>query len=413
MTNHGMADGMADELMSRREYRTGSVYQRASDGRWLGTLEAGFTASGTRRRITVTGKTKAEVLRKLRDKRLAMERDGRAGTRRTITVAKWSTDWLSDIATKVRPAAYETDKAAMRWVVSTIGATKLTDLTPADVRAVAKAIRSAGLSSSTALRYHGSLLRMLKAASLEGYNLAPNVLLAENPKKAVHDRQAISTEQVAALLPHITSRVDGSRWSLALLQGLRQAEALGLTWRDVDLHAGSLTIQWQAKSLRYRDRARPELGFVMPDGYEVRHLVGSVHLVRPKSNAGRRVIPLVPWATNALAQWRESAPENPHGLVWPGRRAKEGWPRNPAGDRAQWEAIQEAAGVAHPSGRPYLVHEIRNTTATVLMELGVPESVRIAIMGHSSIAVTKGYEYADLSQMRAALEQAAVRLRLD
>ena len=60
----------------RREYKTGSIYQRSSDGMWVGTLEAGFTKTGARRRIPVYGKTEAVVKRKLRDKRLQIEREG-------------------------------------------------------------------------------------------------------------------------------------------------------------------------------------------------------------------------------------------------------------------------------------------------------------------------------------------------
>lgn len=399
--------------MTRREWRTGSVYQRASDSRWLATLEGGFTASGARKRITVTAKTKPEVLRKLRDKKNEMEREGRTNVKRTTSVARWAETWLEMIQPRVRPSAYETDRAAVRAIVAAIGATKLSDLTPADVRAVAAYLRSHGKSTSTALRYHGSLIRMLKAASLDGYGIPPNVLLAEAPKRAVHDRQALPMADTLKILERVSVMPGGSRWALAFLQGVRQAEALGLTWDQVDLDRGVLTVSWQLKSLRYLSPDDHSRGFQMPDGYEARHLVGATHLVRPKSAAGSRVIPLVPWATAALRTWHDSAPENSLGLVWPGNERKgKAWPRNAANDRDEWHDIQAACEVAHPSSRPYTVHEIRNTTATLLMELGVPESVRIAIMGHSSIAVTRGYEYVDQAQALLALEQVAGRLGL-
>lgn len=424
MSHHEMADTMADGSMTRAEYGTGSMYQRASDWRWLATLEAGYTASGARKRATVTSKGcvggcpkkcphRAAIKRKLRDKRLEFEREGHRNVKRTTSVAKWSESWLANIQPHIRPAAYETDRAAVRSIVTAIGEVKLADLTPDDIRSVARHLRADGKSTSTALRYHGSLMRLLKAASLDGYAIPPNVLLAENPKKAVNDRQAVPLDQAVKVLAHVATQRDGSRWALAFLQGIRQAETLGLTWEQVDLNDGTLTISWQVKSLRYIDRKDPAAGFVMPDGYEVRHLVGATHLVRPKSSAGWRVIPLVPWAVNALRAWRKVSPTDQTDLVWPGRTIKGAtWPRNAATDREQWEKIQKAVGIAHPSGRPYVVHEIRHGTATLLMELGVPESVRIAIMGHSSIAVTRGYEYADVSQLRVALEQMADRLAL-
>jgi hypothetical protein len=79
---------------------------------------------------------------------------------------------------------------------------------------------------------------------------------------------------------------------------MRQGEALGLTWPMVDLDAESLTISWQLQSLRYNEPRKPSSGFRIPDGYEARQLKGTLHLVRPKSAKGWRVIPLVEWMTD-------------------------------------------------------------------------------------------------------------------
>ncbi len=81
-------------------------------------------------------------------------------------------------------------------------------------------------------------------------------------------------------------------------------------------------------------------------------------------------------------------------------------------DLADWHALQERAGVRHPSGRYYHTHEARHTTATLLMALGVDTQVIIAIMGHASILSTRQYQHADLALMRAALDGVAERLQL-
>jgi integrase len=417
-----MAYNKADTTMSRRQYSTGSVYQRSSDGRWFGSIQAGFTANGTRRRITVSGKSKSVVLRRLKDKQLELDRAGAANTRRTITVAKWAQTWLDGIKAHVSPSAYETDKAAVRWITLTIGHLKLTDLTPESVRAIAVAIRKNGGSSSTALRYHGSLIRLLKSAALEGYLIPPNVLLTKKPTAAVSDREPLNIDDCITVLGYLQQRddagtlvrPDSSRWSVSLLQGIRQAEALGLTWDEVDLEARTITIQWQVKSLRYLDRQNPAAGFRVPDGYEARHLIGATHLVRPKSRAGWRTIPMIPWVHAALTEWAKVTPANKHRLVWPGRTTKSGtWPRNVATDREQWAEIQTALGIAHPADRTYVVHEIRHTTATLLMELKVPESIRTAILGHSSMASTQIYEHVDPAQILAALGGVGNLLKLE
>lgn len=440
------------EFMSRADYGAGSLFQRCEArfgcpppevvgvnpdtgkeirqrpehkcrGRWFGQLEAGTNADGDRRRITVSAKTQAAAKRKLRDKKAEVEQIGTAAaSMRAVTVARYAEEWLEHIEGKVSPSAFTTDKAAMKWVVGTIGHVRLRDLTVKDVRAVARALKAKGRSSSSALRYHGSLVRMLKAATLDGHPVPPNVLLVENPTAAVSDRQALPSADYKAALQQLRAvERDGSptwpdsaRWAVAFLTGLRQREALGLTWDFVDLDAGTVTVAWQVKNLKYREKGNPAAGFVVPDGYEARHLVGAQHLVRPKSRKGWRVVPLVPWAAAALREWRAIAPANKHGLVWPGRTTKAGtWPRNPASDIDQWAAIQRAAGIAHPAGRPYGTHEIRHTTATLLLELRVPESIRMAIMGHATIEATQIYETVDQSLTREALERVAGLLELE
>jgi hypothetical protein len=52
----------------RRQYGTGSVIQM-KDGRWRGSLEAGYTATGGRRRVSVIAATEAECKRRLQAKR--------------------------------------------------------------------------------------------------------------------------------------------------------------------------------------------------------------------------------------------------------------------------------------------------------------------------------------------------------
>ena len=304
--------------MARRQYGTGSVFQRAADGRWVGAIQAGWTANGTRRIITVSAKTKPAVLRKLRDKQRQIGAEGtpEAGTA-TATVKSWCALWLKAHQRSVRPKTYTTDAGAVnRWVIPTIGHRRLASLTPGDVRAVTDAIRKAGRSSTTAKHAHGVLLRILRAAIAEGHPIPQRVLLVKSPTRAVSDRDAIPLPDALELLQAAASRPDGSRWVAALLQGMRQGECLGLTWDAVDLTGGTIDVSWQLQSLPYANRTAGT--FAVPDGYEARQLHRSAHLVRPKTAKGHRLIPLVPWMAAALTEWQRVAPVNPWALVWAG-----------------------------------------------------------------------------------------------
>lgn len=392
----------------RRQYGTGSVYQRSNGGRWVGAVQAGFLPSGARRTITVTGVDEATVKRRLRDKIREIEAGGvpAASSSGRVTVKAWADVWLAIAVTRLRPKAYATTASAIKtWVVPTIGHRPLASLTPADIRAVAAAMRKAGRKPSSALRTHTELVSMLKAALIEGHPVPPRVLLVERPSINANDRLALPTADAALLLATAAELPHVSRWVAALLQGMRRGECLGLT-RDRDL-GSALDVSWQLQALPYLDRKDRSAGFRVPDNYEARQLEGAHHLVRPKTSRGQRVIPIVPWFREALDRWYEVMPDSPHGLVWP---ALDGGPADAEDDLDEWKGLQGAAGIGHPAGRAYVLHEARHTTATILLELGVDRAVIEAIVGQAKLLDT--YLHAPVGMAHDALSQVAERLQL-
>lgn len=206
----------------------------------------------------------------------------------------------------------------------------------------------------------------------------------------------------------VAARPDASRWVAALIAGLRPAEALGLTWDMVDLDALTMTLAWQLKALPYTEFRNPESGFRVPLGFESRHLIGAYHLVRPKTRAGIRVVPIVQWLAEELAAWQTPAPSSPFNLVWP---REDGSPRSAEFDRAQWYEIVDQAGVVVPlpdgeTRRP-LLYEARHTAATLLLAGGVDDTTIKAVLGHSSVLSTQAYLHTDHDRTRAALSVSA------
>lgn len=414
----------------RRAYGSGSVQQRCEpkygcppvvDGerpkhsckaRWYGVIEAGWRPNGTRRRVTVSAKTEAECKARLKERQRQIDAEGVADTsvNARTTVKAWSEEWLNITRRTLRPKPWATDQSAVRvWIVPTIGHKRLDQLTPGDIRKVADAQRDAGRSTSTAHRTHVTLTAMLKAARQEGHQVPARVLEVKAPAIGASDRTAMSIPEALAML-HVASYLPhGSRWAMAFLHGMRQGECLGLTWDQVDLDAGLVTIAWELQSVPYVDRARPELGFRLPDGLPARHLVDSYHLLPPKTKRGFRVVPIVPAMREALADWKAIAPPSPYGLVWP---AADGRPASEREDRAEWHAMQGTAGVGHPGGRYYHPHEARHTTATQMLEEGLDPHDATAIMGHSSILTTRGYQHPSQRAALDAMEAIARRFEL-
>lgn len=411
-------------MTTRREYGSGSIYQahikdcpKPQNAKgdltckcpWRGATDAGFTRTGNRRRVTVSGRTKAEVQRKLRDK-VAEVKAGEVVMSPTTTVKAWADAWLPIKQTRMSPNGYAALRSPIRkWVVPTIGHKRLTSLTPADVRAVEQAQRDAGLKGTTAAATQRALFNLLRAAIAEGHSVPQRVLLSPTPVTSPSDRKPLSVAEALSVLAVASELPHGTRWAVALLTGMRQGECLGLTWDAIDFENEQIVVEWQMQRLTYADKHDRSKGFRVPHEHDSRQVYKAWHLVRPKSKAGYREYPLLPQVAQALRGWRMVAPENPLNLVWPNVHGR---PADSKQDLEEWHALQGAAGIGHPAGRYYHVHECRNVTATQLRSAGVDGKTITSLLGHTTLSTSEGYMEIDRDAKRQALEHVARRLEL-
>lgn len=406
--------------MTRRTYGSGTVYQR-DDGLWVARIEAGISNTGTRRRITVSARSKADCLAKLKARQKEIARNGlpTEGVTRA-TVNSWAKTWLDAHAKTARPKYYATDAGNVhKWIVPTLGRRRLTDLNPADMRQLRAAVTEPdpprfpnGRSTTTARAVHELFLRMLKDATIEGHAVDERLFLLKPPGKAVSDRTAMTIGELRAVLKVIAARPDRSRWMSAILNGMRKGESLGLTWACVDLEGGLLDVSWQLQDLPYNVRGDRSSGFRVPDGHESRQLIGARHLTRPKTGHGERVLPIARWFGLALEEARAQWTPNPWDLVWTDMIADgKQRPIRENVDRERWHAIQAEAGVAHPSGRPYHLHETRHSAVSMMLADGEDRSVIARIVGQSKLV--EEYVHVNTDQARAALERRSAHLQIE
>lgn len=396
-----------------RRKGSGSIYRNAR-GQWVATIEAGWTERGTRRRLTLKAQTEAEVCARLAEAQRRIAAEGIVASLASITVKRWSDLWLAQRQQVVRPGTYVSDRSAVnRWIIPTIGHICIDALTPTDVRRVTSVQVKAGLALPTMQRTHAVLGKILSDAHAEGYQVSQRARETAGSAVGPSSRQALSRDDVMRILAVTSSRPDASRWVAAFVAGLRPAEALGLTWEMVDLNAATMTLAWQLKSLPYLEHRNPTSGFRVPLGFESRHLVGAYHLVRPKTRAGLRVVPMVPWLVDALSSWQASQAASAYDLVWP---RTDGKPCSAEYDRAQWYKIVDEAGVtvtlANGESRRPLLYEARHTAATLLLANDIDDTTIKAILGHSSMLSTQAYLHADLTRTQVALAASAASLGL-
>lgn len=274
--------------------------------------------------------------------------------------------------------------------------------------------------------------RTLRSALSDYQRLHPEVPnMAKLVKPArVPDKEIVpfTVEEARRLMEAIGKLRMRVRWFIAIALGLRQGEALALTWSreglpgDIDLEAGTLTVrekQYRAKWQHGCDDphacgARLHKTTPCPQGC-TRHTRacpapcpvtctehasacpqrhgGGLVKGEPK-NRKRRTVALPPTILAALREWWEQQERDRKlaGSKWvdSGRVFTDafGRPVDARRDWGEWKRILADAGL-----RNLRVHDARHTAATFNKALNVDPAVRQEIMGWSSPEMRGRYEH--------------------
>src|SRR3954465_10944459 len=231
-------------MAKRRSNGEGAIYQ-TKDGRWRAAVDLGWK-DGKRDRKYLSGPTKAAVAKKVRealaqaDAGVPLTRDGRGPT-----VEEWLWYWLANVqARRVRPSTRETQRTHIRVHLGpALGKIRLRDLTPERVERFEIELVAGGLSGASALKVHRTLSRALKVAMQRGLFSRNVCTLIDSPVVARHEVEPLTTEEAKSLLKTAAQGRSAARWSVALSLGLRQGEALGLAWDNIDLEVGTLSVK--------------------------------------------------------------------------------------------------------------------------------------------------------------------------
>jgi integrase len=380
-------------MSSRNPNRASSVYF-GGDGDWHGRVTVGYRDDGSVDRRHVRGKTKGEVVKKVRalERLRDQGRVQRAGQR--WTVASWLEHWLENIAKPTLRlssyAAYQT--AVNKHLVPHVGRHRLDRLEPEHLERLYQQMILAGARPATAHQVHRTIRTALGEAVRRGH-LSRNVAaLAKPPRVQIESVQPYTIDEIRAILAAAEAHRNSARWAIALALGLRQGEVLGLRWSDVDLEQGLLRIRSTRMRPIYRHGCGDACG--RHAGWCPSRILVNGELGATKSDAGRRVVGL----PSALVQLlREHQIRQDHDRTAAGHLWREGdWvfasptgqALNPNSDYHRWKALLRAAGVR--DGR---LHDARHTAATVLLILGVPERTVMGVMGWSNTSMAARYQH--------------------
>ncbi|MCC8248229.1 tyrosine-type recombinase/integrase [Saccharothrix luteola] len=398
--------------MGRRSNGESTIYH-GSDGYWHGRVTVGVKDNGKPDRRHVQAKTRPEVVDKVR--KLEQERD--AGkvrkTGKAWTVEKWLTHWLENIVAPpaISENAFSAYEVAVRvHLIPGIGKHRIDKLEPEHLEKLYRKMMNEGAKPGRVHQVHRTIRAALNIAVRRTHITENPVILARAPKLEELEVEPYTVDEVKRLLEAAQDRRNSARWAIALALGLRQGEALGLRWSDVDLETGALSVR--------RSRLRPKWkhGCTDPCGRKFSGHCPDRIATRPetagtKSKAGTRGIGL-PDELMALLTLHKTIQDRERktaGQLWTESGyvfiTPTGAALNPRTDWTEWKRLVDVAKV--PDGR---LHDARHTAATVLLLLGIPERTVMGIMGWSNTAMATRYQHITTAIKRDVSERVGTLL---
>jgi integrase len=367
---------------SREPNGAASIYKGA-DGRWHGRVTVGTGPDGKPDRRHVGRKTKAEVLKAVREIERKRDSGSLSKPGEKWTLGSWLEHWVHEIAEKYAAentyAGYEVDVRV--HLVPGLGAHRLDRLEPEHLEAFYAKMQREGSKAGTAHHVHRTVRVALAEARRRGHVSRNVAEIARAPRIEEEEVEPYTIEEVQSLLLEAAKLRNSARWVVALAIGLRQGEALALQWEDVDLEAGYVRIRRNRLRPRYRHGCDGESCGRKP-GYCPKREQARREYKTTKSRSGRRTVGLPAPLIKLLRKHKEEQDRQRAevGADWEDKgyvfATPTGGPLSPNTDYHVWKRLLRDAGVR--DGR---LHDARHTAATVLLLLGVPDVIVDAIMG--------------------------------
>ena len=301
-------------------------------------------------------------------------------------------EWLPAIESTIRPTTRVAYAGIVRRYIAgrDIGTIPLRGLSGAHITALYSELERDGLSDATRRSVHTVISRSLNDAVRWGRLGRSPVRAAIAPPSPRSHAQTWTGTELRRFLAQVADDRLSAMWRTLATTGMRKSEALGLTWRCVDLDGHSLRVEQQVLALR-----------------------GGLRFGPPKTRRSERTIALDEGTVAALREHRETqglerAVAGPvyceQDLVFCNEI---GQPISPHLITEWFKRHRDAAGI--PTGT---AHTLRHTMATTALTEGVPLHIVAARLGDDPRTTLGVYSHLLPSSDSAAAE-ALARILVD
>lgn len=358
---------------------------------------------GTGKQIqrSITGTTQKEVAQRLKEATLDIDH-GVYQAPNKLTVGEWMDIWTSDYMGDKKYLTIRNYKAAVEnHIKPSLGAVKLMQLTPPMIQRFyndlldhgrtvpirdkrgnivkkngAPVYANAPMGAKSVRNIHGVLTKALTVAVNVGYLRANPCDRVTLPRVEKKELQPLTDEQVKAFLRETELVELGDLMKVILFTGLRESEAIGLTWDCIDFKAGTLKVYRQLQKRPLKD--------------------GGTVFASLKNNKTRIIKP-APYVMALLQkQWSAQAEQRlAAGDAWQGWRTAEernaalvyttpeGNDVSPTSLRYHFKKL--VVNIGAPDCR---VHDLRHTFAVLSLQNGDDIKTVQGNLGHATAAFT-------------------------
>jgi integrase len=364
----------------------GSVYQRASDGKWC----ASVTLASGRRKV-VYGDSKRAALKARRDLLKEVDAGRPVPLGRVPTLGDYLTHWLDvRLAGEVEAGHLDESTAdSYRQMVeghilpTFLAKVKINALTTDDIRTWQRdrlktmSARGKPFSPRTVGMAHAALRRALNDAIRdESVGLGRNVAaLVRLPAGQNRKAKPPTEQELAKVFAEMINDKRRALWLTMLALGPRRGEALAMRWSLTDLDKASTTLRKQMR--RVRGEVNQETG----------RRRGKLVEKELKTDAAQATLGLPAALVEVLrAHRREQASQRLASKTWADPdlifTTSIGTPIEPRNVNREWDAICQRAGVK------IKLHGLRHAAASLAFQAGADLKEIQAMLRHTRLSTT-------------------------
>ena len=364
-------------MQKRRDNSTGTIYQR-KNGRWQGKIRDGRLPNGKPKIIYVSGKTKTEVAKKLRE----VELGKKVSLQGKLPFNVYATQYLQLYRLPyLKSTSYDRLESALIYqIIPFIGDLKLENITGDDLQKMMNGLKEKGYAHSTIKKAYECVNAVFRHASDNGHinkNPMQSVKMFKSGLFEEKDKKVYELNEIKLLFEEArkcystgTPVYDyGEAVVLAFYTGLRAGEIVGLRKSDFNEEKRTIFVRNNVQKIKKRDSNGNQT-----KGYNIVEQ-------SPKTKTSKRLINLNERAIESLRILAQRHPESEYFVC-----NKEGGVVPPDRLTRTFYRIEKNAGLPQ-----YGVHVLRHTFATTLNNMSVNIKDLSKTLGHANLMTTNIY----------------------